>query len=520
MDKKYIYGAFIALGSIAFVGCSSDNDEVEVLNVEETVSNAFKVIKVGAPAIVSENSSSAGTRVSLADTGSGVSLTWDADDTFRIFHSNGTSYRDYKTTEGGATAEFVKQGSDGDIAAGSNTIIYPSSVGTNVSKWDSWSVSAEQTQADDANTDHLKAYYAAKLAGLSDYTGLTFSTTYASGKGGTFVQSSVLKLKLTLPSTTDIKEVTKVEVEASDAIFNLNNGGTSKTNKLTLNFTQVTSADQTLEGYIILPAVETDFGGKTITIRVYVDHGNYIYRSMKFNAGQTLRAGYIGEFKLGANNWTNIWTFESNNGATYKQMTNKDLFNGDGSGYKGVFYGHNALTTNQYLGISTVGNGMYLICGEADADNKKIKLDEKISSFNVEIGGETLVGLRQPITTTKTSISEDFESNLKSSTWRPANNNSITNFRSSVGINVLSAGTLYVCVQMGENDKDLYIGYQNKTETSESRYTSKTQRITDANTTTVVSLTTPEGQSGEGVFYITGSSKYTKIYAVKFVPKK
>ena len=86
---------------------------------------------------------------------------------------------------------------------------------------------ANQVQADDGTTDHLK--YIATLSGVSDYTNFSFSESWAAANGATFTPSSVLRLRVKLPGALE-GNVKAVIFKAGANIF-------AGANEMTVNLT-------------------------------------------------------------------------------------------------------------------------------------------------------------------------------------------------------------------------------------------------------------------------------------------
>ena len=182
-------------------------------------------------------------KVALEYTGSALDLTWSAGDKIRVAeHGNASNYQDFTLSSGEGTKSATFTGTA--ISAASYDV-------TLTSNMPSGAGVLAQTQSADANTGHLG--YAATLSGVNTYEDVSFSSTWASSKGGTLAQSGALHLQATLPAGV-AAVVNSVTMVADKNIF-----GATGTMNVAISSPADTGSDDVLDVYATIPA-----GGVTI----------------------------------------------------------------------------------------------------------------------------------------------------------------------------------------------------------------------------------------------------------------
>ncbi len=231
MKKLYSYSFAAVAALMLFSSCSKDEVKNPVQDPEEVAPVAEKVtISVSMP-------DEGLTKVTLtqdAENKKVIKLAWEYTDELDI---NGNTFK-VKTgsiSGDGKSAEFEGTAPAPD-GAGKYTISYSKLAGGY----------AEQTQSEDGDARHLG--YAVSISGADSYTGITFSEAGASAVGGTFSQSSVLRLRAKLPDVV-ASAVQKVIFKASEAVF-----AGSKELAVNLNTHGTAGDDKTLDVYATLPA--------------------------------------------------------------------------------------------------------------------------------------------------------------------------------------------------------------------------------------------------------------------------
>lgn len=151
---------------------------------------------------------------------------------------------------------------------------------------------ANQTQAADGDYTHLR--YGAKLTGVNSYEALSFSQAYATAHGGSFEQSSVIRLRAQLPA--DVASAVRgVIFKSSEPIF----GGE---NVLKVNFTTAgdAGADGIITVYANLPAGSWSVpAGADILFQFQVGAAeNEIYTAHKLTNAGAIAGGQVTAFKI------------------------------------------------------------------------------------------------------------------------------------------------------------------------------------------------------------------------------
>ena len=231
MKKYYLILAAVA-AMLSAVGC---NKEQNTPDNPEPVEGQEVTIKVTIPEELS--------KVALNYTGSALALTWSAGDKITVKdHSNPSNAQDFTLTSGEGTKSATFTGTA--ISAASYDITLTSNMPSGAGVF-------AQTQSADANTGHLG--YAATLSGVNTYEDVTFSSTWASSKGGTLAQSGALHLQATLPAGV-AAVVNSVTMVADKNIF-----GATGTMNVAISSPADTGSDDVLDVYATIPA-----GGVTI----------------------------------------------------------------------------------------------------------------------------------------------------------------------------------------------------------------------------------------------------------------
>ncbi|MCR5519904.1 MAG: hypothetical protein K6F21_06195, partial [Bacteroidales bacterium] len=177
------------------------------------------------------------TKVGLAYTGSGLHPTWSAGDKIRLAdHSNSSNYQDFTLTAGEGTQNGTFSGTA--VSASSFDI---SLLTTN------WPADIlAQTQAADESTAHLG--YQLTLSGVSTYEDISFTSAWASSKGGSLAVSGALHLQVTLPSGV-AAQVNNVTMVADKNIF-----GATGTMTIALSSQADNGTDNTLDVFATIPS--------------------------------------------------------------------------------------------------------------------------------------------------------------------------------------------------------------------------------------------------------------------------
>ena len=230
MKKIYSYSFAAVAALMLFSSCSKDEVKNPVQDQEEVVPVAEKVtISVSMP-------DEGLTKVTLtqdAENKKVIKLAWEYTDELDI-NGNTFTVKSGSISVDGKSAEF--EGTAPTPIGGKYNISYSNLAGGY----------AEQTQSADGDASHLG--YAVSISGADSYTGITFSEAGASAVGGTFSQSSVLRLRAKLPDVV-ASAVQKVIFKASEAVF-------AGSKELAVNLTTHGTAgdDKTLDVYATLPA--------------------------------------------------------------------------------------------------------------------------------------------------------------------------------------------------------------------------------------------------------------------------
>ena len=336
--KKYSYIYMLLYSAALFVGCSKDDE-----GVMET-QNDFITITANAPVVQNDGGS---TRVDFKDN-NGLEMKWESTDKIRIRAYNivdaiwgygsdtGRPGGDKKSgyasgpTAGNpsSTASFTFGSFNNSPVAYTITIgkdAKGNEAGIEAHNWGGKALVAEQTQdcTSEKETSHLNENYTAILQNIiaSSVTSggtMTFSADWASANAyvpqatpatgepassdcGVFMQSSCLKMPLTLPALPKgaYNNITKMvittsrettESGSSTQSFYSNNRGGGVTNTITLNFSNVPNSSS-LTAYFMLASAglrvyNTDGDATKWNIKIYYINNSstedYIYKDIKF----------------------------------------------------------------------------------------------------------------------------------------------------------------------------------------------------------------------------------------------
>ncbi len=279
----------VSLALLATLSLSvSCNKEINGIEDDNTITE-----QQGIPVTITASLSGELTKVALTqdpDNADGaVKLTWATGDKIRVAsHADPTKFLELTLSSGAGdkTAEF-----SGELASGVDA---PYDISYN-SAGSSYNY-AEQTQSADANTAHLK--YIATLSGVNAYADVDFTEAWAKAHGnGTFVRSSVLRLRANLPAGV-AATVKSVIIRASE---NWVDGG----NQIKVNITTPgdTGSDGIINVYATLPAsASTLSADATMEFIFETPEHDYLRQLTKENIGdKTFEMGKVNAIKLNCN---------------------------------------------------------------------------------------------------------------------------------------------------------------------------------------------------------------------------
>lgn len=224
----------------------------------------------------------------------GLKLTWATGDQITVTDaSNPANSQVFTLSDGAGTASGTFTGTALADAASYDITYDTFGAGFNY---------AEQTQATDGSTDHLK--YAATLTGVSSYTSFEFDETWATANGGSFASSSVLRLRADIPF--DLEDVQAVYIKSDAAIFA---GG----REIKVNITTPADEEETdiLTVYASLPAGdETIPAGTGLVVQFQVSDKEYDkYTAYRTMGAMTLKSGKVNSIGLDCNTDQDITQF-------------------------------------------------------------------------------------------------------------------------------------------------------------------------------------------------------------------
>ncbi len=279
----------VSLALLATLSLSvSCNKEINGIVDDNTITE-----QQGIPVTITASLSGELTKVALTqdpDNADGaVKLTWATGDKIRVAsHADPTKFSELTLSSGAGykTAEF-----SGELASG---VVDPYDISYN-SAGSSYNY-AEQTQSADANTAHLK--YIATLSGVNAYADVDFTEAWAKAHGnGTFVRSSVLRLRANLPAGV-AATVKSVIIRASK---NWVDGG----NQIKVNITTPGDAgsDGIINVYATLPAsASTLSADATMEFIFETPEHDYLRQLTKEDiGGKTFEMGKVNAIKLNCN---------------------------------------------------------------------------------------------------------------------------------------------------------------------------------------------------------------------------
>ncbi|MDT3361524.1 MAG: hypothetical protein LIR31_06000 [Bacteroidota bacterium] len=283
---KKIFKVSLALLAILSLSVSC-NKEINGIEDDNTITE-----QQGIPVTITASLSGELTKVALTqdpDNADGaVKLTWATGDKIRVAsHADPTKFSELTLSSGAGdkTAEF-----SGELASG---VVTPYDISYN-SAGSSYNY-AEQTQSADANTAHLK--YIATLSSVSTYENVDFTEEWATANGGTFVRSSVLRLRANLP-TGVAATVKSVIIRASE---NWVDGGDQI--KVTIGTTGDAGNDGIINVYATLPASASTLSANATMEVIFETSGHdYLRQLTKENiGGKTFEMGKVNAIKLNCN---------------------------------------------------------------------------------------------------------------------------------------------------------------------------------------------------------------------------
>ena len=226
------------------------------------------------------------TKVGFTKNGDDLKLAWEAGDQITVSIPN---------VEPIVSQVFTLTGGAGTKSGTFSGTALPAATKYRIS-YDGGATYATQTQADTDNTEHLK--YAAILNGVSTYSNFTFSQSWATANGGTFTQSSVLRIKAILPGVLD-SAVEKVVVKSDANIFA---GG----NQIVIDLASAPTLDS--DNYIIvyasLPGEQVIPAGTKLWVSFQTSDSNAYekYTAYRELPAMTILAGKVNTIKLNCEN--------------------------------------------------------------------------------------------------------------------------------------------------------------------------------------------------------------------------
>ena len=275
MKKIHLILFALSLTLLA-LSCSKEPARTEV----PAASDRIVTIQVSIPEM---------TKVSGAYNGSALALTWAAGDKITISdHSNPATSEEFSLISGEGSKTAVFQGNE--ISASSYDIRYsnlPSGF-------------AAQSQSADKNSEHLG--FSLSLVGVNSYEDVSFTSawasskggSFASSKGGSFASSGALHLSATLPDGV-AATVSAVNFEASEAIF-----AGAKSLSVTLATPGDTDSDGVLDVFATLPGESTIPAGTEILVKFSTSDENHsVYtRYYKVPSAISLKEGKLSLISL------------------------------------------------------------------------------------------------------------------------------------------------------------------------------------------------------------------------------
>lgn len=226
------------------------------------------------------------TKVGFTTNGDDLKLAWEVGDQITVSIPN---------VEPIVSQVFTLTGGAGTKSGTFSGTALPAATKYRIS-YDGGATYATQTQADTDNAEHLK--YAAILNGVSTYSNFTFSQSWATANGGTFTQSSVLRIKAILPGVLD-SAVEKVVVKSDANIFA---GG----NQIVIDLASapMLGSDNDIIVYASLPGEQVIPAGTKLWIIFQTSDSNAYekYTAYRELPAMTILAGKVNTIKLNCEN--------------------------------------------------------------------------------------------------------------------------------------------------------------------------------------------------------------------------
>lgn len=284
--KKALYLISSVLFAVAVFSCNKDNPE-EI---------GPEIITPGTPVTISLNIPAKGlTKVDLtqdADPDGPVKLAWESTDVITVKNAADESkFVVFKCESGAGTTTATFHADDASALEGATSYnIYLSSGNA---------AAAEQNQAGDGSTSHLG--YSATLRGVNKLNGATFSSEWAEAAengSGTFVSSSVLRLRVQLPSGV-AATVEAVTFKADQDIFL-----SGKTLKVYIDTPGDAGSDNILNVYATLPggAVIPDGTNLLFQFQVSADENDLLTAHRLITPANTFNEGKVNALKIACPN--------------------------------------------------------------------------------------------------------------------------------------------------------------------------------------------------------------------------
>lgn len=304
--KKTLYLISSVLFAVAVFSCNKDNPE----------ENGPEIITPGTPVTISLNIPEKGlTKVDLtqdADPDGPVKLAWESTDVITVKNAADESKSvDFEYASGAGTTTATFHADDASALEGATSYnIYLSSGAA---------AAAEQTQARDGSTAHLG--YSATLRGVNKLNGATFSSEWAEATengSGSFVSSSVLRLRVQLPSGV-AATVQAVTFKADQDIFL-----SGKTLKVYIDTPGDVGNDNILNVYATLPGGAVIPAGTNLLFQFQVsdDENNLLTAHRLITPANTFNEGKVNALKITC---PNIRSFANQSDASIGTVSNPYL---------------------------------------------------------------------------------------------------------------------------------------------------------------------------------------------------
>ena len=278
MNRIIALSAFVA-GSVLLLASCQEIDDNNV-----SVSHDGKIM------ITAEFPECIESKVAASDGTASLELAWEDDD--------------YLTVVSGSVSEiFTMVSHDGKTAMFSGNPVEGSSYDVFLSKSTDYQTRSYngQTQTTVASTDHLE--YEAVLKGVTSYTAVNFTDSWAEENGGELLQNGCLQIYFKMPE--DAGKLKSVTLTAPSEIFyTTNSADGEKTATLSLALSDADMvADNTVKAHIMTSMQEASIPADAqLTLTVVSNIGTW---SKAFTPGASvLEAGKRNVIKLNSENWT------------------------------------------------------------------------------------------------------------------------------------------------------------------------------------------------------------------------